>query len=110
MSVIFFYADFSTFSYLKLASDTFGGIHKQYGPKRGRGRLFYLIYVITWFIVACPFWISQVDQIPTPTYWLEFSKRWNDVGNLTLLNMQYFEKGHLSFRWSKNFFFVFHGG
>ena len=51
MSVIFFCADFSTFSYLKLASDTFGGIHKQYGLKRGRGRFFYLIYVITWFIV-----------------------------------------------------------
>ena len=40
MSVIFFCADFSTFSYLKLASDTFGGVHKQYGPKRERGRLF----------------------------------------------------------------------
>ena len=41
VSVIFFCADFSIFSYLKLASDSFGGVHKQYGPKRGRGRLFY---------------------------------------------------------------------
>ena len=39
------------FSYLKLASDSFGGVHKQYGPKRKRGRLFYPIYLVTWFIV-----------------------------------------------------------
>ena len=45
MSVIFFCADFSTFSYLKLASDSFGGVHKQYGPKRERGRLFYPMYL-----------------------------------------------------------------
>ena len=44
ISVIFFCADFSTFSYLKLASDSFGGVHEQYGPKRGKGRLFYLVY------------------------------------------------------------------
>ena len=55
MSVIFFCADFSTFSYLELASDCFGGVHKQYGPKRGRVRLFYPMYVVTWFIVACIF-------------------------------------------------------
>ena len=53
MSVIFFCADFFSFSYLKLASDSFGGVHKQYGPKRERGRLFYPMYVITWFIVFC---------------------------------------------------------
>ena len=53
MSVIFFCADFLTFSYLKLASDGFGGIHKQYGPKRERGRLFYPMYLVTWFIVPC---------------------------------------------------------
>ena len=41
VSVIFFLADFSTFSYLKLASDSYGGVHKQYGPERERGRLFY---------------------------------------------------------------------
>ena len=51
MSIIFFCADFSTFSYLKLASDSFGGVHKQYGPKRERGRLFYPMYLVTWFIV-----------------------------------------------------------
>ena len=51
MSVIFFCADFFSFSYLKLASDSFGGVHKQYGPKRERGRLFYPIYLMTWFIV-----------------------------------------------------------
>ena len=51
MSVIFFCADFSTFSYLKLASDSFGGVHKQYGPKRERGRLFYPMHLMTWFIV-----------------------------------------------------------
>ena len=52
VSVIFFCADFSTFSYLKLAKHSFGGVHKQYGPKRDRGRLFYPMYVMTWFIVA----------------------------------------------------------
>ena len=51
MSVIFFCADFFSFSYLKLATDSFGGVHKHYGPKRERGRLFYHMYVITWFIV-----------------------------------------------------------
>ena len=51
MSLIFFCADFSTFSYLELASDCFGGVHKQYGPKRWRVRLFYPMYVVTWFIV-----------------------------------------------------------
>ena len=40
MSVIFFCPDFSTFSYLKLASDSFGGVHKQYGPKKGEGKAF----------------------------------------------------------------------
>ena len=52
MSVIFFCADLSTFSYLKFARDSFGGVHKQYGPKTERGRLFYPMYVVTWFIVA----------------------------------------------------------
>ena len=53
MSVSFFCADFSTFSYLKLAKHSFGGVHKQYGPKRERGRLFYPMYLMTWFIVDC---------------------------------------------------------
>ena len=53
MSLIFFCADFSTFSCLKLAGDSFGGYHKQYGPKRERGRLFYPMYLMTWFIVCC---------------------------------------------------------
>ena len=51
VSVIFFCADFSTSSYLKLANHIFGGVHKQYGPKRERGRLFYPMYLMTWFIV-----------------------------------------------------------
>ena len=53
VSVIFFCADFSTSSYLKLANHIFGGVHKQYGPKRERGRLFYPMYLMTWFIVLC---------------------------------------------------------
>ena len=57
MSVIFFCADFSTFSYLKLASDSFGGVHEQYGPKRGKGRFFYLVYERTQLIV--PYLCSQ---------------------------------------------------
>ena len=51
MSVIFFCADFFSFSYLKSASDSFRGVHKQYGPGRERGRQFYPIYLVTWFIV-----------------------------------------------------------
>ena len=57
MSVIFFCADFSTSSYLKLANHIFGGVHKQYGPKRERGRLFYPMYLMTWFIVHT-IWIN----------------------------------------------------
>ena len=53
VSEIFFCADFSTFSYLKSAIDSFGGVHKQYGPKRERVRLFYPTYLMTWFIVVC---------------------------------------------------------
>ena len=53
MSVIFFCADFFSFSYLKSASDSFRGVHKQYGPGRERGRQFYPIYLVTWFIVEC---------------------------------------------------------
>ena len=53
MSVIFFCADFFSFSYLKSASDSFRGVHKQYGPGRERGRQFYPIYLVTWFIVFC---------------------------------------------------------
>ena len=53
VSVIFFCADFSTSSYLKLANHIFGGVHKKYGPKRERGRLFYPMYLMTWFIVDC---------------------------------------------------------
>ena len=63
MSQIFFCADFSTFSYWKLASDTFGGVHKQYGPKRERGSLFYPMYVITWFIVTCTPTFTQSPKI-----------------------------------------------
>ena len=55
VSVSFFCADFSTFSYLKLAKHSFGGVHKQYGPKRERGRLFYPMYLMTWFIVQSGF-------------------------------------------------------
>ena len=39
--------------------------------------------------------------------WSVYFKR--DIWSI-LFNMQYFEKGHLSFRQSKKFFFVFHGG
>ena len=52
MSVIFFCADFSTFSYLKLASDSFGGVHKQCGLSKGRGRGCWAAYVIIQFDVA----------------------------------------------------------
>ena len=51
MSVIFFCADFSTFSYLKLASDSFGGVHKQCGLSKGRGRGCWAAYVIIQFDV-----------------------------------------------------------
>ena len=44
MSVVFFCADFSTFSYLKLASDSFGVVHKQFGLPKGGGRQFYLVH------------------------------------------------------------------
>ena len=53
MSVIFFLCSLSSFSQSKLASDSNGGVHKQYGPKRERGRLFYPMYLMTWFIVCC---------------------------------------------------------
>ena len=64
MSVIFFCADFSTFSYLKLASDSFGGVHKQYGPKREKGRLFYPMYLVTWFIVEEATNVPRKDCLP----------------------------------------------
>ena len=51
VSVIFFCKDFSTFSYLKLASDIFGGVHKQCGLSKGRGRGCWAAYVIIQFEV-----------------------------------------------------------
>ena len=51
MSVIFFCADFSTFSYLKLASDSFGGVHKQCGLSKGRERGCWAAYAIIQFDV-----------------------------------------------------------
>ena len=51
MSVIFFCADFSTFSYLKLASDSFGVVHKPCGLSKGRGRSCLAAYVIIQFDV-----------------------------------------------------------
>ena len=64
MSVIFFCADFFSFSYLKSASDSFRGVHKQYGPGRERGRQFYPIYLVTWFIVAmCTYLRKKLGKI-----------------------------------------------
>ena len=51
MSVIFFLYRLFNIFYFRLGSDSFGGVHKQYGPKRERGRLFYPMHVVTWFIV-----------------------------------------------------------
>ena len=51
MCVIFFCSDFSTFSYWKLASDIFGGVHKQCGLSKGRGRGCWAAYVIIQFEV-----------------------------------------------------------
>ena len=53
VSVIFFCKDFSTFSYLKLASDIFGGVHKQCGLSKGRERGCCTTYVIIQFDVHC---------------------------------------------------------
>ena len=53
MSVIFFCADFSRFSYLKLASDSFGGVHNQCGLSKERGRCCWAAYVIIQFDVSC---------------------------------------------------------
>ena len=53
VSVIFFCKDFSTFSYLKLASDIFGGVHKQCGLSKGRERGCCTTYVIIQFDVLC---------------------------------------------------------
>ena len=53
VSVIFFCKDFSTFSYLKLASDIFGGVHKQCGLSKGRERGCWAAYVIIQFDVHC---------------------------------------------------------
>ena len=66
MSVIFFCADFSTFSHLKLAKHSFGGVHKQYGPKRERGRLFYPMYLMTWFIVQYLVHYSVCEYLSRP--------------------------------------------
>ena len=52
VSVIFFCADFSIFSYLKLASDIFGGVHKQCGLSKGRERGCCTTYVIIQFDVG----------------------------------------------------------
>ena len=52
VSVIFFCKDFSTFSYLKLASDIFGGVHKQCGLSKGRERGCCTTYVIIQFDVG----------------------------------------------------------
>ena len=54
MSVIFFLYRLFNIFYFKLGSDSFGGVHKQDGPKRERGRLFYPMHVLTWFIVRSP--------------------------------------------------------
>ena len=55
VSVIFFCKDFSTFSYLKLASDIFGGVHKQCGLSKGRERGCCTTYVIIQFDVQSCF-------------------------------------------------------
>ena len=68
MSVIFFCADFFSFSYLKSASDSFRGVHKQYGPGRERRRHFYPIYLVTWFIVR----YTVMDRWCTTDQYLRF--------------------------------------
>ena len=68
MRIIFFCADFSTFFYLKLASGSIGGVHKQYGLKRERGRLFYSMYLMTWFIVDWECLVSDVNVMSLRAY------------------------------------------
>ena len=60
VSVIFFCKDFSRFSYLKLASDIFGGVHKQCGLSKGRERGCCTTYVIIQFDVPHLFRIYVV--------------------------------------------------
>ena len=54
MSVNFFTQTFLTFFSLNLVIHILGGVHKQCGTKRGRGRLFYPMYGMAWFIVHNP--------------------------------------------------------
>ena len=51
MSLIFFAQTFCIVFTLNYVSHNLGAVHKQCGPKRGRGRQFFLLYGITWFIV-----------------------------------------------------------
>ena len=55
MSLIFFWADFSTFSYLNCFSHNLGGIHKPCGPSKTRGRDCLAAYGINQFDVQYVF-------------------------------------------------------
>ena len=107
VSVIFFCKDFSTFSYLKLASDIFGGVHKQCGLSKGRERGCCTTYVIIQFDVQSwiyGFWVEISDSgftrdIPTTTvtdHRVNFSSLriylWNPTSNLCF----YFQKEQFS--------------
>ena len=61
MSLIFFAQTFCIVFTLNYVSHNLGAVHKQCGPKRGRGRQFFLMYGITWFIVSC---MSQGSKKP----------------------------------------------
>ena len=51
VSLIFFWADFSTFSYLNCFSHNLGGVHKPCGPSKTRGRDCLAAYGINQFDV-----------------------------------------------------------
>ena len=54
VSLIFFWADFSTFSYLNCFSHNLGGVHKPCGPSKTRGRDCLAAYGINQFDVRAP--------------------------------------------------------